>query len=382
MERIGHIISHCWRCENVLSKSNSSLEHILLNSCGGKLKSRNLLCATCNKKLGESCDAVLANQLNLISLLFNVKKEGGAKQPKFKGLVDPDGIHYRLIPGKKLMPELEKPIIHIERVGQDVNFSITVRTMDEFIDKVIELKVEFPDLDIIEILRDARETNEFVGKQMEFGTDIGGIATCKSILKTAINYYIYSGGSREVIAHLIHFSHDEEPINCVWFHYPEKTPLSQPERSRCHNIYLKGSKQTGLLYCYVEYFDTYSFLVKLSTDYRGEDLLKSYSYDVVSNKEVPTKINSDLSRVELERIFFEVATPTQLRERLDVTMELAYEIQKEAKRELDLTKIAVKYLIDVIDQLPEHKEFANQNLLKVIAMIKNQIREKMRQSPN
>ncbi len=370
---------YCWHCDNILGQSNKSLEHILIQACGGKLKSRSLLCSTCNNQFGESFDSVLAKQLSLISILFNIKRERGKVPERFKYLRDPEGIQYRLVSGSKLIPELDKPTFKQEKSGDEVSFTITVRTMEELLNKIVELKKKHPSLDAIEVLRNARESKEYIGKPLEFSIDIGGISTYKSILKTAINFYIYSGGSRDNVSHIIPtFDHTEDKNKFVWFHYPEKILPSSTEHRLCHNLYLRGSKEKGLLYCYVEYYDTYSFLVKLSTEYSGEELIKSYSFDLLGQVEVPTRINSNLSKVELEKIFIEIATPRELKERLDRMVELATEIQKTARREPDLTTLAVKTLLEVVEKQPEHIPIANERLLDVISLIKAQIREKMK----
>src|SRR5689334_22818848 len=53
----------CYRCNATLTDDNSSLEHILPNALGGRLKSRALLCKPCNSKCGDTIDAAVINQL-------------------------------------------------------------------------------------------------------------------------------------------------------------------------------------------------------------------------------------------------------------------------------------------------------------------------------
>ena len=43
-------MNNCYLCRQVLSKENESVEHIIPNSIGGRLKSKKLLCKKCKDK--------------------------------------------------------------------------------------------------------------------------------------------------------------------------------------------------------------------------------------------------------------------------------------------------------------------------------------------
>lgn len=44
-------MSRCYICENPITESNKSVEHVFLNSIGGRLKSEALMCRQCNTEL-------------------------------------------------------------------------------------------------------------------------------------------------------------------------------------------------------------------------------------------------------------------------------------------------------------------------------------------
>ena len=57
-----------------------------------------------------------------------------------------------------------------------------------------------------------------------------------------------------------------------------------------------------MLYCYVHFFSTYSFVVLLSDTYNGNDFQASYAYDVVRNVDVTKSIKLTLTKQEVKNI--------------------------------------------------------------------------------
>lgn len=106
-------MSTCYLCNAVLTTDNSSIEHIILNSIGGRLKSQELLCKKCNSLLGESSDKELSNQLSLFAGLFQVKRERG-EHPPIKGGTTQSGKEYIINDG--YFPILSKPIVEIQEM--------------------------------------------------------------------------------------------------------------------------------------------------------------------------------------------------------------------------------------------------------------------------
>lgn len=65
---------YCYICGDELTDTNNSDEHIILNSIGGHLHSKQLLCKKCNSKLGDTADAKLAEDLSFYTDMLKVKK--------------------------------------------------------------------------------------------------------------------------------------------------------------------------------------------------------------------------------------------------------------------------------------------------------------------
>lgn len=67
----------CYVCDDILNSENETVEHIVLNAIGGKLKSRRLICRDCNSKFGSKIDTELAKQLSSFCTLLNIQRESG-----------------------------------------------------------------------------------------------------------------------------------------------------------------------------------------------------------------------------------------------------------------------------------------------------------------
>ncbi|WP_415948052.1 HNH endonuclease [Megamonas funiformis] len=69
----------CIKCNNKIifngPNKNASVEHIIPNAIGGKLKSSKLLCKKCNSDYGKECDSVLCKQLEFITVMLNPSRD-------------------------------------------------------------------------------------------------------------------------------------------------------------------------------------------------------------------------------------------------------------------------------------------------------------------
>lgn len=73
-------MAFCYQCEKEITSENRSVEHIINNSLGGRLKSHDLLCLKCNSSFGEKVDAPIAKAFNVFMNSLNIKKERGEVQ--------------------------------------------------------------------------------------------------------------------------------------------------------------------------------------------------------------------------------------------------------------------------------------------------------------
>ncbi|MCG6154152.1 HNH endonuclease [Leptospira bandrabouensis] len=276
----------CYICNNEINERNQSKEHILPNSIGGRLKSLDLLCRTCNSDFGAKSDAELARQLNFICNVLNIEREQGEPQPiivenkktgeKFK--VTSDGQY-----------QLKDPKVIQELNGEQVNINIEARTIKEAKQILISLKKKYPKLNVDELLDKAINIEKEFIEPIQAELIVGGKEIFLSILKTALNYYIYKTKKIEAVKKAIeqlkeNNSNLVEPIILENFLYDvEESEIN-------HSIFLHGNQKEKKLYAIIEHFNIYHYIVKLSDEYYDEDISLLYVYDTISKIEIPKKI--------------------------------------------------------------------------------------------
>lgn len=294
----------CYKCEIILAENNFSIEHVILNACGGKLKSKNLLCKDCNSKFGVKFDKELAKSVNPLANLLRIKRDRG-NPPKIEGLNTISNTQYYLEYNGEI--NLKKSVIN--EIGFD-NDDISKRKFNikspnkRILKQVLDgLKRSYPDLDIDKGLEKASVNEKPFDEELRVNMSIGGSDTFKSITKTAINFYMLNGGKRNEIKHLFDYLDDKENLNIVWFHYPHTKVYNYRENEVTHVIKIVGKTEEKILYAYVELFNTHCFIIKLNDNYNGQNLDVDYIFNVLSHKTENNLTKLDLNRKELTNIF-------------------------------------------------------------------------------
>lgn len=288
----------CYICDMKISQQNKSKEHIFLNSIGGKLCSYNLICQTCNSNFGNNIDAELSEQLNYLANLLNISRDRG----KPRDIVSTEMTTERKIiiqPGGK--PMLARPSVQKEETGNKIKFSITARNKKEFRGILKSLKRKYPHFDIENA--NAIEHEELPEHPLLIKTSIGGSNSFRSICKTAINFYILNNRNKEYIKHLIPYIKNEMSLDAAYFYYPDNDIIfSRNDHEILHSIIIIGNKKSKVLYAYIEFFNTYKFVVLMSENYLEGDMTLSYFYDVISRKEIDKEFNLNISKDRLSSI--------------------------------------------------------------------------------
>jgi hypothetical protein len=293
-------MENCYLCNIKLSKETWSKEHILLNSIGGRLKSKNLLCSTCNSKFGQEADSELSSQLLFLSSFLNIKRENG-ENPIIKGAKTKDGKEYDILNGGA--PSLAKPTFESFVDNDKIQYSISARNEKELINMLKGLSRKHPEFDLEEAKKEFKWHEEYLNEPLNHEMQIGGELAFKSITKTAVNYYIYVQSDINEVSHLFKYLRGEEELKICKHFYPIKSIYRKDSNEIVHLIHLFGSKQKRLLYCFVEFFSSYSFIILLSDNYCGKNVNSTYCYDILKNQEVIKNVNLKLKREEIESIY-------------------------------------------------------------------------------
>ena len=124
----------CYVCNEEIKPENKSLEHILPNCIGGKLKSENLICGICNSELGSGIDRHLCDEMLTISNLLNIKRERN-ETPTIVAK-DPNGVEYYRKSGGKLFRK--KPVNEVPK-----GYEIRANDTNQFINILKGIKKKY-----------------------------------------------------------------------------------------------------------------------------------------------------------------------------------------------------------------------------------------------
>ena len=289
-------MSKCYICECEISQDNVYKEHIILNSIGGRLKSSSLICNKCAPHF-DGIDAALGKQLNIIGLVLDIKRDRG-KNPYTKAKIVSTGKEVSLISGGKIVPI--QPTIDVRYDGDNVYLSVSTRDENQMREALIGLKRNHPWIDVQELMSNAIKRQEFIDSPLKYQLTFGGDEAFRAICKMATSFYIYKGGERNHISHLIPYIKDGQLNNTVWHYYPENITNYNSENIKVlHTLFVVGNPSEKILYAYIELFSTFKFIVLLSDHYTGKEYQEFYSFDVIGQKIMDKVSEINLSRDEV-----------------------------------------------------------------------------------
>ena len=287
----------CYNCNNPLTESNITEEHIILNAIGGKLKSKELICRKCNSKFGDRSDKALAKALQPLSTLLDINRNRG-RNPSFI-MRDRESTEFR-IDGPGSIPILHRPYIDIKNEEDKKNVKITVKNIDE-LKKILQGKIKSGELNqaqVDSIIEKAEKQIKEHHPELQFTISIPQEAF-PSIIKSAVNFYIFLTGDNTRIKPIIPYLKEEkDPTDILCIITPEFLPYVEDSKQITHMLHIEGSARTGLLYCMLEYFSVYHYLVQISDSYEGPDINETYCYDVISDRTVQRKFSWEIDKAE------------------------------------------------------------------------------------
>lgn len=284
---------NCFICEEPIEGENVTVEHIILNGIGGKLRSKNLICKKCNNMLGSSSDVALSESLSFYTDMLQVKKDRDNDHNQV--MIDENG-HEIIVEdaGNKL--KLRRPYFNKEVIGDEKRYHIVVKNKDE-LKKYLSGQVragEITQEQMDEVMSKAKMTKQ--RPKLNIQTCVPEEAF-PSIVKSAVDYYIECFHRNEDIKHLIPYLKGEkdckEILNLIVF---DQLPYADNPNEITHMIHLEGSAKTGVLYALMEYYSIYTYVVFLKEDYSGVDVNVTYCYDVINNGEVKRDFSLSVDR--------------------------------------------------------------------------------------
>ncbi len=315
----------CYSCDILLTPANQSREHIILNACGGRLSSKNLLCKKCNNQFGNSFDNELAKQVNGIANYLMIKRERDKPQP-IVGKIQSSDTEYKYLADGSLVKS--KPDIKIEKNGDRINIHVSASSEEQFNEVIKGLIRKYPQLKMEDIQEAARHSQYFLQEPISSQLQFGGTEVFKSITKTAVNYYIHRGGNSFYIKHLLPYLKGESDLDVAWHHHSAE-PLYVPQEDEVtHLITIKGDPTESILYAYIELFNFHNYIVLLNDNYDGERFVHTYLFDVLQMAELTHTVPLPYRRNDLLQFFTHKQTLHQeIVKKINRTWRIADQIQ-------------------------------------------------------
>jgi hypothetical protein len=284
---------NCFICGKPIKSDNFSVEHIILNGIGGKLRSKNLICKQCNNELGSNSDVALSESLSFYTDMLQVKKDRDNDHNQV--MIDENG-HEIIVEdaGNKL--KLRRPYFNKEVLGGEKRYHIVVKNKEE-LRKYLAGQVragEITQEQMDEVMSKAKMTKQ--RPRLNIQTCVLEEAF-PSIIKSAVDYYIECFHRTEDIKHLIPYLKGEkdckEVLNLIVF---DQLPYTDNPNEITHMIHLEGTAKTGVLYALMEYYSIYTYVVFLKENYSGPYINVTYCYDVINNVEVKRDFSLSVDR--------------------------------------------------------------------------------------
>jgi hypothetical protein len=338
------IMQFCYYCNTCLSLENSSEEHVIPNSIGGRLRNKDLLCKNCNSVLGQTIDAQFANKTHFFMHQLRLAKQIG-KVPDYKVQSVLSNCEYVLNSkthnGKLRI--LQNPVIEpiMDQDGKLIEIKINgvYRDKSHLRQHLQGLKRQeiYKQLDIDKIISQSDELIIPPGQDVfkeDIGTKLAGEEFYCGILKIAINYYLHSNGVIDYIIDAISALKQKNTkayVNAAFIQ--EVTNLYCPQKDEInHIVVIQGNAKEQILYGYIEIFN-FPYVVILSKHYTGKDFFSSYILNLNTNRSKVNKLELHWTKLQIENMLLSYGFDIRiLQQRLERFMKLAkqreYQVQK------------------------------------------------------
>ncbi len=304
----------CYITGEELTKANSRDEHIIQSSLGGKLKSPRLITSDLNDHFGKTIDKALAESIPLGPIL-GIKTDRGGKSDL--GGSSDSGHNYSLLFGKQ--EAIRKPHRPEDFVDENGTPWKIQHGSKEFIEQLYKQKrAEYSDLSDEEfskkckIVPNKEELLEFYPR--ESFHPISGLDQCRAVAKIAANYYVFKRYNPTYLSQIVPFIElgitplsrrvrNETMISNYYDIRLENLGVKSDEIS--HVIYLEGNPYEGLLFSYIELYNTYCMMILLNDRYTGKKFTDYYKQNLITNKETSTPPDLDIDYLEIRRLYFD-----------------------------------------------------------------------------
>ena len=273
----------CYLCLNELNESNATFEHILPNCIGGKLKSKELICHSCNIAAGQTIDAEFCRFFNVWALQYNIRRDKGSipnsvitvSSTNIEFVVTPGFNTYRLSPLKEYEGD---------------RATIIAGTKKRLLQEIERLKTGLSPNHELRVDEPQKEISHNEDMTFDWGSNYEYLF--RSACKICTNYFLHRFVDRRSIEKIARFIKDGGDNLFVWFLELELGKNLFPQKVY-HIIHFVGNRKSKFLCAYLELFCCVGFVVILDARYQGDDCMLTYVFDPITSSEIECEWQSN-----------------------------------------------------------------------------------------
>lgn len=291
----------CALCEKEITEENDTKEHLIPNAIGGRRKVKGFICESCNNTSGDDWESALAKQLNPLSLFFGISRERGEAPSQLFETTGGDRLKLNLHGSM----DIEKPLYSEAPLesGSGVQIQIKARSMPEAKRMLQGVKRKYPQVDLNELLGNAKSESSYCSDMLKFNLSFGGPEAGRSIVKSALALAVSSGIPAKICGEATNYLRKEDGEACFGYFYEFDLIKNRPEGTPFHCISIKGCSKTKQVIGYVEYFGVQRVVLCLSDSYEGEDISNTYAINPITGEELSLIVELDLSNGDIREAY-------------------------------------------------------------------------------
>lgn len=265
----------CFLCPDEINDANDSKEHIFLNCIGGRKTVTKFICKKCNSKTGSQWDNEVNEKLSSLALIFRIKRDRGKVQSQkitaFSGVdyyihedsISSDAVEYEIADGKLIIKGPSK--VRIEQYKKKLikEGIIPKDTISEgFTTEIESLSVRYRQCFNIPPC-DSNFSKSLVKSSVALlASESFDIKTCN----LATDYLVNNGKC------------------CVYYAFDYAFQSGRPFGVPFH--YVRVFNKGNMIYAYFEMYGFIKYMINLSDNYQGDNILFSYAIDPTKGKSI------------------------------------------------------------------------------------------------
>ena len=287
----------CILCDNEISRKNSSKEHLLLKTLGGRKTTRMALCKACNTQTGREWDSVLERQLRRFIILVELPEETNKQRKEIiresrdKGIVFKTGMLGGTEQPVELEHQGERYIVADDRTA--VANEIRKRQRNG------ELTEENANI-LIASIQDKVQTETYV--EFENVQAFGGVEVASSITKSMLTTACAAGfGPNDLLTGICFTKgktawamtlRGQVPI-ATYLPVQQSSVIQRSADTWIHCVHVETDERARYIWGYVELYGTFRFAGIIGRKYMGVQKSMTYCIDITTGKELDVHIDME-----------------------------------------------------------------------------------------